>query len=81
MAKVFTGRVVSTKMQKTLVVEVKRQRRHPLYKKLVRRSRHFKVHNEDSVIAVGTMVKIIETRPLSRDKRFRVLEVVKSGTT
>lgn len=77
MAKTFTGKVVSTKMAKTIVIEVKRQRRHPLYKKIMRRSRHFKAHNEDNTIVVGTMVKIVETRPLSREKRFRVLEVVK----
>lgn len=77
MAKILTGKVVSTKMQKTLVVEVKSQRRHPLYKKLVRRSRRFKAHNEDATIRIGNMVKIIETRPLSKEKRWKVLETMR----
>ena len=76
MAKKFIGKVVSTKMQKTLVVEVKRMRPHPLYKKVVRTSKRFKVHNENPQVQAGDMVRIIETRPVSKEKRFRVLEVV-----
>lgn len=80
MVKVLTGKVVSTKMQKTLLVEVKRERRHPIYKKVVRRAKRFKVHNEDNAITLGNMVKIIETRPLSKEKRWRVLEVIRHGS-
>lgn len=72
MAKKLTGKVISTNMQKTLVVEVKRVRPHPLYKKLVRRSKHFKVHNENPDIKVGDTVHIVETRPISKGKRWKV---------
>ena len=77
MAKIFIGKVVSTKMQKTLVVAVQRERAHPLYKKLVRSSKRFKVHNENAEIKVGDSVKIGEIRPMSSQKRWKVLEVVK----
>ena len=80
MAKVLTGEVVSTKMQKTVIVKVKHQRHHPIYKKLIRRSKRFKVHNEDSAVLLGNTVKIIETKPLSKEKRWKILEVVKHGS-
>lgn len=76
MSKKFVGEVVSTKMQKTIIVAVKRERAHPIYKKVVRRIKRFKAHNENPEIKVGDVVRIVETRPLSREKRFRVLEVV-----
>lgn len=77
MTKQFVGKVVSTSMQKTVVVLVQSQRRHPLYKKLVRRSKRFKVHNEDANVKIGNIVRIEETRPLSKEKHFKVLEVIR----
>ncbi|MBI3380030.1 30S ribosomal protein S17 [Candidatus Gottesmanbacteria bacterium] len=66
------GKIVSTKMMKTIVVEVARQRVHPLYKKIMRRTARIKVHNEDETLKVGDMVKITSTRPLSKTKHFKV---------
>lgn len=77
MAKVFRGKVVSTKMKDTVVVEVSRLLPHPLYKKLLKRSKNYKVDSRGVEVAVGNMVKIVETKPLSKDKYFKVLEVVK----
>ncbi len=77
MSKVFTGVVVSTKMQKTVVVKVERKFRHPLYKKVVKKHKKFKAHNEKFNIKEGDIVKIRETRPLSKTKHFEVVEVVK----
>ena len=74
--KTRVGRVVSTKMEKTVVVTVERQRTHRLYKKAVRRQTRFKAHDENSVCSEGDLVRIQETRPLSRDKRWRVTEVL-----
>lgn len=76
MAKILQGKVVSTKMQKTIVIEVVFARKHPLYKKIVRKKNRFKAHNENMAVKEGDMVKIIETRPLSGDKHFRLLEVI-----
>jgi small subunit ribosomal protein S17 len=73
------GRVVSDRMQKTVVVEVETMRRHPLYKKVVRRSRRFKAHDERGEAHVGDTVLIQETRPLSKDKRWRVVQVVEKS--
>jgi len=73
MAKVFKGRVVSTKMQKTVVVKVERVFRHPLYKKVVRRHKKYKAHNEKIDLKIGDIVKIKETRPISKDKHFIVI--------
>ena len=77
--KTRVGRVVSTKMEKTVVVTVERQRTHRLYKKAVRRQTRFKAHDENGVCAEGDLVRIQETRPLSRDKRWRVTEVLEQG--
>ena len=74
--KIRTGVVVSDKMDKTVVVLVKTTRRHPLYKKVVRHSRKFKAHDEGNTCRIGDTVMIIETRPLSRDKRWRVAEII-----
>ncbi len=74
--KVREGVVVSNKMQKTVTVFVERTIRHPTYSKVVTRGKKFYAHNEDSTIQVGQKVRIIETRPLSKLKRWRVLEVV-----
>jgi small subunit ribosomal protein S17 len=70
------GRVVSDKMNKTVVVTVESRRRHPLYKKIVRRTAKFKAHDEASACKIGDVVRIVETRPLSKDKRWRVAEIV-----
>ncbi len=77
--KVMTGRVVGDKMAKTVIVEVEQRRSHPLYGKVVTRARRFKAHNEDPVAKLGDLVKITESRPYSREKRFRVSEIVQRG--
>jgi small subunit ribosomal protein S17 len=77
--KVRIGRVISTKMQKTVVVAVESQVRHPLYGKTVRRTTKFKAHDEQSTCGEGDTVEIMETRPLSREKRWRVVKVVEKA--
>jgi small subunit ribosomal protein S17 len=74
--KVRVGEVVSDKMDKTVVVAVETMRRHPLYKKAIRRSKRYKAHDEDSTCRIGDKVKILETRPLSKEKRWRVVEII-----
>jgi small subunit ribosomal protein S17 len=74
--KVRDGVVVSTKMQKTITVKVERTIRHPTYSKVVTRAKKYYAHNEDPAIQVGQKVRIIETRPMSKLKRWRVLEVL-----
>ncbi len=74
------GRVVSDKMDKTVVVSVERLRRHPIYKRVVRLSSKFKAHDEENTARVGDTVRIEESRPLSRDKRWTVVEVVARGS-
>ena len=75
-----TGRVISDKMDKTVVVSVERLRRHPIYKRVVRLSSKFKAHDEENAAKVGDTVRIEESRPLSRDKRWRVVEIVARGS-
>jgi len=70
------GTVVGKKMKKTVVVRVERQVRHPLYKKIVRHRQTFLVHDETEKCKVGDTVRIVETRPISKLKRWRVLEIV-----
>ena len=70
------GVVVGNKMKKTVTVLVERQVRHPLYKKIVKRRKKFLVHDEYEKCQVGDLVKIVETRPLSKRKRWRVKEIV-----
>jgi len=74
--KVREGVVVSDKMEKTVVVAVDRLVKHPLYKKYVRRRKRYKVHDEENRCSVGDRVLIAETRPLSRDKRWRVRTIL-----
>lgn len=74
--KIRTGTVISDKMDKTVVVLVESLRRHPLYKKVVRHTSKFKAHDEANACKVGDVVKIIETRPLSKEKHWRVVEVI-----
>lgn len=70
------GTVVSDKMDKTIVVKVETRMPHPLYGKIVSRSKKYKAHDEENQCRVGDVVKIMETRPLSRTKRWRLLEIV-----
>ncbi|MCG3139790.1 MAG: hypothetical protein HDKAJFGB_00709 [Anaerolineae bacterium] len=77
--KVMVGKVVSDKMQKTVVVVVETRRRHPLYGKIITVRRRFKAHNENPQAKAGDVVKIVESRPLSRTKHWRVAEIVHAG--
>jgi small subunit ribosomal protein S17 len=78
--KVRVGVVVSDKMQKTVVVEVETRTRHPLYGKTIRKTRRFKAHDEENQCRVGDVVRIMETRPLSKEKRWRVVEILERRT-
>ena len=74
--KTRTGRVVSNKMDKTVVVAVEDHVKHPLYKKIVNRTYKLKAHDENNEYMIGDVVKVMETRPLSKDKRWRVVELI-----
>ena len=74
--KIRVGKVVSNKMDKTVVVAVERLVQHSLYSKSVRQTEKFKAHDENNESNIGDKVKIMETRPISKDKRWRVVEVV-----
>ena len=74
--KTYTGRIVSNKMNKTVVVAVTRLFQHPVYKKVVKKVAKFKAHDEENKCEIGDDVKIIETRPMSKDKRWLVLEIM-----
>ena len=76
--KVRIGRVVSNKMDKTIVVAVEDFVRHELYNKPVKRTKKFKAHDENNECRIGDRVKIMETRPLSKDKHFRLVEVIEN---
>ena len=78
--KVLTGTVVSDKMDKTITVLVETYKNHPLYKKRVKYSKKYKAHDENGVAGIGDTVKIMETRPLSATKHFRLVEVVKKAS-
>src|SRR6516165_6329851 len=75
--KTLIGEVVSTKMAKTIVVEVHRQKAHPFYKRVVKRSKRFYAHDENSTAKLGDVVKIEETRPLSKLKRWQLKDVIR----
>ena len=77
--KVYTGRVVSDKMDKTVTVLVETHKKHPLYVKRVKYSKKFKAHDEQNQAKIGDVVRIMETRPLSATKRFRLVEVVEKA--
>jgi small subunit ribosomal protein S17 len=77
--KVRLGTVVSDKMDKTVVVQVTDRKSHKLYKKIVQRRVRFKAHDEGNECKMGDLVRIMETRPISRDKRWRVVEVVEKA--
>ena len=77
--KVIQGTVVSNKMDKTIVVSVVSNKKHPLYKKVVKVTKKFKAHDEKNECGVGDIVEIIETRPLSKDKYFRLNRIVEKA--
>ena len=77
--KTLIGTVESNKMDKTIVVKVETSVRHPIYKKIVKRTYKLKAHDEENVCQVGDKVKVMETRPLSKDKRYRVVEIVEKS--
>ena len=79
--KVRTGFVTSNKMQKTIIVQVSRLTRHRKYNRVIRRATSFKVHDETNSAAIGDLVKIMETRPLSKDKRWRLVEILQRAST
>lgn len=77
--KTRSGTVVSDKMDKTIVVAVKDSVKHPLYKKIIKRTVKFKAHDENNECGVGDRVTIMETRPLSKEKRWRLVEVIEKA--
>lgn len=74
--KIFEGVIVSIKMQKTVVVEVIRKKQHPLYKKLLKRNKKYFVDSSDFSVSLGDKVKIAETRPISKQKHFKITDVI-----
>ncbi|MBI5411141.1 MAG: 30S ribosomal protein S17 [Nitrospirae bacterium] len=76
----WVGRVVSNKMNKTVVVAVDRLVRHPFYRKVMRRVTKLKAHDEQNTCQVGDRVRLIETRPISKDKHWRVVQIVEKGS-
>ncbi|MGN0660652.1 MAG: 30S ribosomal protein S17 [Oscillospiraceae bacterium] len=74
--KTRTGKVVSNKMDKTIVVAIEDSVRHPLYKKIIKRTIKLKAHDENNECSIGDRVEIMETRPLSKDKRWRLVRVI-----
>ena len=79
MRKTRTGVVVSDKMDKTIVVEIRTRVKHPLYGKIMNRTKKFKVHDEETACGIGDTVRIMETRPLSKDKRWRLVEIIEKA--
>jgi len=77
--KTRTGKVTSNKMDKTIVVTVEEHVKHPLYNKIMKRSSKLKAHDEDNSCNIGDTVKVMETRPLSKDKRWRLVEIIEKA--
>jgi len=77
--KVREGIVVSDKMDKTIVVAIKDKAKHPLYKKTINKTKKLKAHDENNECGIGDTVRIVETRPLSKDKRWRVVEIIEKA--
>ena len=77
--KTRTGVVVSDKMDKTIVVEIRTRVKHPLYGKIMNRTSKIKAHDEENQCGIGDTVKIMETRPLSKDKRWRLVEIIEKA--
>lgn len=73
------GKVVSDKMDKTIVVAIEEHVKHPLYKKVVKRTYKLKAHDENNECAIGDTVRVMETRPISKDKRWRLVEIVEKA--
>ena len=79
MRKTRTGVVVSDKMDKTIVVEIRTRVRHPLYGKIMNRTNKIKAHDEENQCGIGDTVRVMETRPLSKDKRWRLVEIIEKA--
>jgi len=77
--KTFVGYVVTDKVDKMAVVSVESRKPHPLYKKIIRRQAKFKAHDENNICQVGDVVRIVESRPLSKTKHWRVVEIISRG--
>lgn len=77
--KTRTGKVVSNKMDKTIVVAIEDSVRHPLYKKIIKRTIKLKAHDENNECSIGDRVEIMETRPLSKDKRWRLVNIIEKA--
>ena len=77
--KTRTGKVVSDKMDKTVVVAIADNVKHPLYKKIIKRTVKFKAHDENNEAKIGDIVEVMETRPLSKDKHFRLVKIVEKA--
>lgn len=77
--KTRVGKVISDKMDKTIVVAIENSVKHPLYKKILKRTYKLKAHDEKNECKIGDRVKVMETRPLSRDKRWRLVEIVEKA--
>lgn len=77
--KVLKGLVLSDKMQKTVIVKVERRFRHPIYKKVVLKKKKYKVHNPDNKARIGDFIEIIETRPLSKEKNWRLVRIIEKA--
>ncbi|HOA07230.1 MAG TPA: 30S ribosomal protein S17 [Spirochaetota bacterium] len=78
-SKQLTGSVVSDKMDKTVVVKIEKMEKHPLYKKFVKKSKKVKAHDENNECGIGDVVTIEEARPLSKDKRYRLVSIVEKA--
>jgi small subunit ribosomal protein S17 len=77
--KTRVGRVVSNKMDKTIVVAVEDNVKHPLYKKILKRTYKLKAHDENNECSIGDRVEVMETRPISKDKRWRLVEIIEKA--
>ena len=79
MRKTAVGKVVSNKMDKTVVVAIEDSVKHPLYKKIIKRTVRLKAHDENNECTIGDRVRVMETRPLSKDKRWRLVEIIEKA--
>lgn len=79
--KVIMGTVSSSKMDKTITVSVETVKQHPLYKKTIKTSKKYKAHDENNEAGAGDIVKIMETRPISKDKRWKLIEIIQKAKT
>ncbi len=79
MRKVEVGKVISDKMDKTIVVAIEDSVKHPLYKKIIKRTVKLKAHDENNECAIGDRVRVMETRPLSKEKRWRLVEIIEKA--